>query len=323
MPVMMPAAAMASSYMPYAASCENSRNGEPGSSSARTRSRGSSLPRATCFARAASPPPCSIDGDLRAEVGDQRRHRLAVARERRVARVEPGFDDGHGGSGIGRRSCLGARRRCCEHSKPRQRRRHGVRLRQRMAGHQRVGMHPAAARRGSASSQAAMRRIGRPVDADLLGPEQVAAERQVGDRQPVADDVRRPARCASSTPHAVSARARRNRRAPPGRRRRRERAQEAQRRRVARELVVVPEQPAQDLAPLVVVARAEAARASRRGSRGSRPTATTRRPRCSSTGTSPITFSARYAGVRVSPPKKSTKRGAQSAPASASSSAGL
>ena len=33
------------------------------------------------------------------EVGDQRRHRVAVLRERRVARVELGFDDGHGGLG--------------------------------------------------------------------------------------------------------------------------------------------------------------------------------------------------------------------------------
>src|SRR5687768_11817676 len=64
MPVMMPAAAMLSSYMPNAASCENSRNGVPGSSSARMRSRGSSLPRPTCLARAASPPPCSIVATL-------------------------------------------------------------------------------------------------------------------------------------------------------------------------------------------------------------------------------------------------------------------
>src|SRR6185295_2084636 len=46
-------------------------------------------------------------------------------------------------------------------------------------------------------------------------------------------------------------------------------------------------------------------------------------PRCSSIGTSPITLTARYAGVRVSPLKKSTNRGSQSAPANCSASAGL
>ena len=35
-------------------------------------------------------------GDLRAQVGDERRHRVAVVREHRVARVELRFDDGHG-----------------------------------------------------------------------------------------------------------------------------------------------------------------------------------------------------------------------------------
>ena len=48
----------------YAASCDSSRNGEPGSSSARTRSRGSSLPRARCRSRAAAPPPCLIAATL-------------------------------------------------------------------------------------------------------------------------------------------------------------------------------------------------------------------------------------------------------------------
>ena len=46
-----------SGYMPMAASGESSRNGVPGSSRLCTRSRGSSLPRAVCLARAASPPP--------------------------------------------------------------------------------------------------------------------------------------------------------------------------------------------------------------------------------------------------------------------------
>ena len=48
-----------SGYMPSAASGAISRKGVPGSSSSATRSRGSSLPRAVCLARAASPPPCS------------------------------------------------------------------------------------------------------------------------------------------------------------------------------------------------------------------------------------------------------------------------
>src|ERR1019366_8984180 len=59
MPVMMPAQGASLSYMSRAASCDSSRNGEPASSRVRTRSRGSSLPRATCLARAASPPPCA------------------------------------------------------------------------------------------------------------------------------------------------------------------------------------------------------------------------------------------------------------------------
>ncbi len=57
MPVMMPAAWIASSYMPKAASGENSRNGEPGSISRITRSRGSSLPRAVWRSRDFSLPP--------------------------------------------------------------------------------------------------------------------------------------------------------------------------------------------------------------------------------------------------------------------------
>src|SRR5690348_6768463 len=59
MPVSRPAAGAAPSYMPCAASGESSRNGEPGSSSARMRSRDSSLPRAVCFSRALSPPPAA------------------------------------------------------------------------------------------------------------------------------------------------------------------------------------------------------------------------------------------------------------------------
>src|SRR5476651_692893 len=48
---------MASSYMPPAASADSSRNGEPGSISRITRSRGRSFPRATCRSRARAEPP--------------------------------------------------------------------------------------------------------------------------------------------------------------------------------------------------------------------------------------------------------------------------
>src|SRR5579872_3434130 len=48
---------MASSYIPYAASGDNSRNGEPGSIRFITLCRGRSFPRATCRSRAFSEPP--------------------------------------------------------------------------------------------------------------------------------------------------------------------------------------------------------------------------------------------------------------------------
>src|SRR3954471_6145934 len=54
---MTPEPGASSSYMPIAASGDSSRNGEPGSSSARTRSRGRSLPRDTWRLRESSPPP--------------------------------------------------------------------------------------------------------------------------------------------------------------------------------------------------------------------------------------------------------------------------
>src|SRR5947207_1968460 len=56
-PVITPAPGASLSYMPMAASGDSSRNGEPGSSSARTRSRGKSLPRPTWRLRDSSPPP--------------------------------------------------------------------------------------------------------------------------------------------------------------------------------------------------------------------------------------------------------------------------
>src|SRR5260370_15800552 len=63
-PVMMPAPGASSSYTPNAASCESSRKGDPGPSSRRRRSRGSSFPRATCLARADSSPPCAARSTL-------------------------------------------------------------------------------------------------------------------------------------------------------------------------------------------------------------------------------------------------------------------
>src|SRR4051794_746609 len=56
-PVTIPAPGAAPSYRPWAASGESSRNGEPRSSSRSTRSRGSSLPRATWRSAARGPPP--------------------------------------------------------------------------------------------------------------------------------------------------------------------------------------------------------------------------------------------------------------------------
>src|ERR1700722_12014895 len=57
MPVISPAPWIASSYMPPAASGDNSRNGVPGSISVVTRSRGKNLPRARWRSRARGGPP--------------------------------------------------------------------------------------------------------------------------------------------------------------------------------------------------------------------------------------------------------------------------
>src|ERR1022692_842825 len=53
----MPALGASPSYISHAASAENSRNGDCGSSSRAMRSRTGSLPRAVCFAIASVPPP--------------------------------------------------------------------------------------------------------------------------------------------------------------------------------------------------------------------------------------------------------------------------
>src|SRR5262245_6021490 len=60
---------------------------------------------------------------------------------------------------------------------------------QRMTGHQLVGMHPARLCLDAFQPLADGGVLGRPGDAELLRPEQVAAHRQIGDRQPAADRV--------------------------------------------------------------------------------------------------------------------------------------
>ncbi len=95
MPVITPALGAASSYMPCAASGDSSRKGVPGSSSICTRSRGSSLPRAVCLARAASPPPSGMPRDLGLQVGHQRAHGLRIGLELGGTGVELGLQNGH------------------------------------------------------------------------------------------------------------------------------------------------------------------------------------------------------------------------------------
>jgi hypothetical protein len=98
--------------------------------------------------------------------------------------------------------------------------------------------------------------------------------------------------------------------------------EKAQARDVARELVIVPQQPAQDLAPLVGSGPAEQPETLGEIARIT-PDWASRRRACSSTGTSPNGLIRRYASVRVSPLKKSTNRGSQSAPHRQSISAAL
>ena len=104
--------------MPCAASGAISRNGVPGSSSICTRSRGSSLPRATWLARAASPPPAAALRELRVQVVDQRAHGGGVGLEVGGAGVELGLQGGHvvfsrGLQGIvARQPCLAAPAGC-------------------------------------------------------------------------------------------------------------------------------------------------------------------------------------------------------------------
>ena len=81
--------------MPKAASGDSSRNGAPGSSSISTRSRGSNLPRATCLARAASPPPERAPGLAGAQFVDQRPHGGRVGGEFGAFPIDFGFQHRH------------------------------------------------------------------------------------------------------------------------------------------------------------------------------------------------------------------------------------
>ena len=81
MPVTMPAAGAASSYMPSAASAENSRKARAGSTSRSMRSRAVSLPRLRCRATASAPPPSRTAREPRAQIVDQASHRCGVAGE--------------------------------------------------------------------------------------------------------------------------------------------------------------------------------------------------------------------------------------------------
>src|SRR5512132_2676862 len=63
-----------------------------------------------------------------------------------------------------------------------------LRLRPRMPGHQRVRMNPTGLVTKARDPVADMRVL-IPVDADFLGPEHVTAQRQIGDRQPIGNDV--------------------------------------------------------------------------------------------------------------------------------------
>src|SRR5260221_5739690 len=80
MRVMIDAEGISPPYMPKAASWPISRNGEPGSSSVRTRSRTSSLPRATCLRRAASSPPAETTAAFCFRSPTRPRMRAALAR---------------------------------------------------------------------------------------------------------------------------------------------------------------------------------------------------------------------------------------------------
>ena len=115
MPVTIPAAGTSPPYRPKAASCENSRNGEPGSISAATRSRGSSLPRATWRSRATAPPPCETSATLARRSSTRPRIAAALAANSAERANDVGADGGHRGgraaSSAGQRTSRGSRQR--------------------------------------------------------------------------------------------------------------------------------------------------------------------------------------------------------------------
>ena len=78
-PVMMPAPWMSSLYRPSAASADSSRNGEPGSISRSTRSRGSSLPREACRSLSFSGPPAAASARFSARSATSARMAAALA----------------------------------------------------------------------------------------------------------------------------------------------------------------------------------------------------------------------------------------------------
>src|SRR5581483_7242506 len=222
---------MLSSYMPYAASCESSRNGLPGSISMATRSRGRSLPRAACFARAASPPPASI-----ARTFSRRSATSALIAARLAANVASRASSWVPSTGTIRGVALASR--------------------DGMAGHELVRMHPSGLA-ADAREPVADVRIVVPVDADLVFEEEIPAHRKIGDGEAVRHHKLATAKMRiHHAPGGFGTRAqelehRGIRAGLPG-------AEEPVCCGVARELVIVVEDPAQDLAPLGGVSGAEA-----------------------------------------------------------------
>src|SRR4051812_20082120 len=126
-----------------------------------------------------------------------------------------------------------------------------------MTGHQCVRMLPPRFRSEPVDPVTKMRIAG-PVDADFLGPEHVPAERKIGSGEPVGDDVAPPLQMrVEDAPGGFSALAELGEHGWI--RIRGKRAQIPIRRRIARELVVVEEEPAKYLPPLVLVRRTELA----------------------------------------------------------------
>ena len=105
MPVMMPAAAIVAVVHAVRGELRELEKRRCRDRAARGRARAAGACRARRASRdAASPPPCSTRATSALQVGDQRRHGVAVLRERGVARVELRFDDGHGRSSCARAS---------------------------------------------------------------------------------------------------------------------------------------------------------------------------------------------------------------------------